>query len=93
MFTTDAVIDTLTVAQKEAIKFIKNEAVAKSLTELVEAGAVNTKAVVKVGTDTFATIGKEVVKATQEASKYDYSKHMTEALESWTKFVTPSKTK
>ena len=93
MFTADTVIDTFTTAQKEAIKFVKNEAVAKSLTELVDANASNTKAAVKVSTSAFATVGKEFVKATTEAAKYDYSKQFAEAYESWAKMFTPAKAK
>lgn len=93
MFTADTVIDTVTTAQKEAIKFVKNEAVAKSLTDLVDASASSTKAAVKVSTEAFATVGKEVVKTAQEAAKYDYSKHVTETYDAWVKFFTPSKTK
>ena len=93
MFTADTVIDTVTTAQKQAIKFIKNEAVAKSLTEIVDTQAQTAKAAVKVGTDAFATVGKEFVKATTEASKYDYSKQFAEAYESWTKMFTPAKAK
>jgi len=91
--TADTVIDTVTTAQKQAIKFIQNEAVAKSLTEIVDAQAETAKTAVKVSTDTFTTVGKEMVKAAQDAAKYDYSKHFAEAYESWTKAFTPAKAK
>ena len=91
--TAENVIDTITAAQKQAIKFIQNEAVAKSLTEMVDAQAQTAKTAVKVGTDTFATVGKEVVKAAQEAAKYDYTKHFTELSESVTKAFAPAKAK
>ena len=91
--TAENVIDTITTAQKQAIKFIQNEAVAKSLTEIVDAQAQTAKTAVKVGTDAFTTVGKEVVKTAQEAAKYDYSKHITELSESFTKAFAPAKAK
>ena len=91
--TAENVIDTITTAQKQAIKFIQYEAVAKSLTEIVDAQAQTAKTAVKVGTDAFTTVGKEVVKTAQEAAKYDYSKHITELSESFTKAFAPAKAK
>ena len=91
--TAENVIDTITTAQKQAIKFIQNEAVAKSLTEIVDAQAQTAKTAIKVGTDAFTTVGKEVVKTAQEAAKYDYSKHITELSESFTKAFAPAKAK
>ena len=91
--TAENVIDTITTAQKQAIKFIQNEAVAKSLTEIVDAQAQTAKTAVKVGTDAFTPVGKEVVKTAQEAAKYDYSKHITELSESFTKAFAPAKAK
>jgi hypothetical protein len=91
--TAENVIDTITTAQKQAIKFIQNEAVAKSLTEMVDAQAQTAKTAVKVGTDTFTTVGKEVVKTAQEAAKYDYSKHITEFADTFTKAFAPAKAK
>ena len=83
MFTADTLIDTFTTAQKQAIKFVQNEAVAKSLTEIVDAQAQTAKTAVKVSTDAFATVGKEVVKTAQEAAKADY---ITQATEYYTNF-------
>ena len=93
MFTAENVIDSVTTAQKQAIKFVENEAVAKSLTEIVEAQAQTAKTAVKVGTDAFTTVGKEIVKTATEAAKYDYSKHIAEFAETFTKAFAPSKTK
>jgi hypothetical protein len=76
--TAETVIDTFTTAQKQAIKFIQNETVAKSLTEIVDAQAQTAKTAVKVSTDAFTTVGKEVVKAAQEATKADYVTQVTE---------------
>lgn len=91
--TAETLIDTFTNAQKQAIKFIQNEAVAKSLTEIVDAQALTAKTAVKVGTETFTTVGKEVVKTVTEAAKQDYSKQITEMAETFTKAFTPVKAK
>ena len=93
MFTAETLIDTFTNAQKQAIKFIQNEAVAKSLTEIVDAQAQTAKTAVKVGTDAFTTVGKEMVKTVTEAAKYDYSKHIAEMTETFTKAFAPVKAK
>ena len=93
MFTAETLIDTFTTAQKQAIKFIQNEAVAKSLTEIVDTQAETAKTAVKVGTEAFATVGKEMVKTATEAAKYDYSKHIAEMTETFTKAFTPVKAK
>jgi hypothetical protein len=89
--TAENVIDTITAAQKQAIKFIQNEAVAKSLTEMVDAQAQTAKTAVKVGTDTFTTVGKEVVKVVQEAAKFDYAKHFADTFGSFAKASEVSK--
>jgi hypothetical protein len=91
MFTADTLIDTFTTAQKQAIKFIQNETVAKSLTEVVDAQAQTAKNAVKVSTDAFATVGKEVVKTVTEAAKYDYAKQFTETFGSFAKAFEVSK--
>jgi hypothetical protein len=93
MFTTDTLIDTFTTAQKQAIKFVQNEAVAKSLTEIVDAQAQTAKTAVKVGTDAFATVGKEMVKTVTEAAKKDYSQQITDLAETFTKAFAPAKGK
>jgi hypothetical protein len=93
MFTADTLIDTFTTAQKQAIKFVQNEAVAKSLTEIVDAQSQTAKTAVKVGTEAFATVGKEMIKAVTEAAKQDYSKQITELAETFTKAFTPVKAK
>ena len=91
--TAETLIDTFTTAQKQAIKFVQNEAVAKSLTEIVDAQAQTAKTAVKVGTDAFTTVGKEVVKTAQDAAKYDYTKHFTDFAETFTKTFAPVKAK
>jgi len=88
MFTT--VIETVQTAQKEAIKtFVKHEDIAKSLTNLVDAQASFTVAAVKNTTDAASMIGQEVVKA----AKYDYSKHITDAYDTFAKAFAPAKSK
>ena len=91
--TAETLIDTFTTDQKQAIKFVQNEAVAKSLTEIVDAQAQTAKTAVKVGTDTFTTVGKEMVKTATEAAKYDYSKHFVDMAETFTKAFAPVKAK
>lgn len=83
MFTADTFIDTIQTAKKEAVKtFVKNEVIAKSLNEFVDAQTEYTKKAAKAGTDAVAKVTSETVKLTQEAAKYDYSKHITDAFES-----------
>jgi hypothetical protein len=70
MFTTDTLIDTIQTAKKEAVKtFVKNEAIANQLNAFVDAQAAYTKDAVKVGTETAAKVGEELIKATKEAAE------------------------
>ena len=92
MFTT--VIETVQTAQKEAIKtFVKHEDIAKSLTNLVDAQAAFTVSAVKNTTDAANLLGQEVVKASQNVAKYDYSKHITDAYDAFAKAFAPAKSK
>ena len=93
MFITDTFIDSIQTAKKEAVKtlFGKNETVAKSLTEFVDAQTAYTKGAVKAGTDVATKLASETVKYTQEAAKFDYAKHMTDAFGSFTKAFEVSK--
>jgi hypothetical protein len=95
MFTFDTVIDTVAAAKKQVVNtmFAKNETIAKSLNEFVDAQTAYTKEAVKASTNVATKVGQEVVKVTQEAMKYDYTKHITEAVESWSKSFAPAKTK
>jgi predicted phage gp36 major capsid-like protein len=95
MFTFDTVIDSVAAAKKQFVNtmFAKNENIANSLNEFVDAQTAYTKDAVKAGTDVATKVGQEMVKITQEAIKYDYTKHVTQAVESWTKQFTPAKTK
>lgn len=75
MFTADAIIDTVQTGKKQFVKtFVTNEAVATAMNSFVDAQADYTKKAVKVGMDTFTTLSSEMIKASQEAMKFDYSK-------------------
>lgn len=93
MFAFDTAIEAVQTAKKEAVKtFVKNEAIAKSLTEIVDAQTEYAKSAVKSSTEIATKVGAEMVKAAQEAAKFDYAKHTTELFETMTKpFQTASK--
>lgn len=93
MFTADTFIDTVQTAKKEAVKtlFAKNETIAKSLTEFVDAQTAYTKGAVKAGTDVATKLASETVKYTQEAAKFDYAKHFSDAFGSFAKAFEVSK--
>jgi hypothetical protein len=92
MFTADIVIDTIQTAKKEAVKtFVKNEAIAKSLNEFVDAQTEYTKKAAKAGTDAVTKVASEAVKLAQEAAKYDYAKHVSDAFGSFAKAFETSK--
>ena len=93
MFTADTFIDTVQTAKKEAVKtlFAKNETIAKSLSEFVDAQTAYTKGAVKAGTDVATKLASETVKYTQEAAKFDYAKHFTDTFGSFAKAFEVSK--
>ena len=75
MFTADAIIDTVQTGKKTFVKtFVQNETAAKAMNEFIDAQADYTKKAAKVGIDTFTTISSEMVKASQNAMKFDYTK-------------------
>ena len=75
MFTADAIIDTVQTGKKQFVKtFVTNEAVATAMNSFVDAQADYTKKAVRVGVDTFTTLSSELIKASQEAMKFDYTK-------------------
>ena len=75
MFTADAIIDTVQTGKKQFVKtFVTNEAVATAMNSFVDAQADYTKKAFKVGMDTFTTVSSELIKVSQEAMKFDYSK-------------------
>jgi len=75
MFTLDATIDTVQNGKKQFVKtFVQNEKIADAMNTFIDEQAAYTKKAAKVGTDTFATLASEMVKTTQEAMKFDYTK-------------------
>jgi hypothetical protein len=54
--------------------FVTNETVKESMIKFIDAQADYTKKAAKVGMDTFTTLSTEMVKANQEAMKFDYTK-------------------
>jgi hypothetical protein len=90
MFTLDTTIDTVQGAKKEAIKhFVKNEEVAKTLTEFVDAQTAYTKEAFKATTDVATKLttklAGEAVKFGQEAMKADHWKQFNVWTQDWTK--------
>lgn len=75
MFTADAIIDTVQNGKKTFVKtFVQNETAAQAMNNFIDAQAEYTKKAAKVGMDTMTTLGTEMVKATQNAMKFDYTK-------------------
>jgi hypothetical protein len=75
MFTADAIIDTVQTGKKTFVKtFVQNETAAKAMNEFIDAQAEYTKKATAVGMDTFTTLSTEMVKAVQNAAKFDYTK-------------------
>jgi hypothetical protein len=75
MFTIDATIDAVQIGKKQFVKtFVQNEKIAEAMNTFIDAQASYTKQAAKVGTDTMATLASEMVKTTQEAMKFDYTK-------------------
>ena len=75
MFTLDATIDAVQTGKKQFVKtFVQNEKIAEAMNTFIDAQASYTKQAAKVGTDTFATLSSEMVKTSQEAMKFDYTK-------------------
>ena len=75
MFTADAIIDTVQTGKKTFVKtFVQNETAAKAMNEFIDAQADYTKKAAKVSMDTFTTLTTEMVKASQDAMKFDYTK-------------------
>ena len=75
MFTLDATIDAVQTGKKQFVKtFVQNEKIAEAMNTFIDAQASYTKQAAKVGTDTFATLTSDMVKTSQEAMKFDYTK-------------------
>mgnify|MGYP006269358397 CR=1 FL=1 len=99
MFNTyEAVLDTVQTAKKQAVKtFVRNEAIAETLTKWVETEATIAKDLAKLGTETATTIGQEMLKSAQDAAKADHVKTATDFYSNFWKeafkSVTPAKSK
>ena len=75
MFTADAMIDTVQNGKKQFVKtFVQNEKAAEAMNTFIDEQAAYTKKAFKTGLDTATTLTSEMVKATQEAMKFDYTK-------------------
>lgn len=75
MFTADAFIDTVQTTKKTLVKtFVQNEAAATAMNSFIDAQADYTKKATAVGMDTFTTLTTEMVKVSQDAMKFDYTK-------------------
>ena len=83
MFTLDTTIDAVQTSKKQFVNtmFAKNENIAKTLNEFVDAQTEYTKSAFKAGSDVATKLASEAVKLAQEAAKFDYVK----AAETWTK--------
>ena len=77
MFTLDTTIDTIQTVKKQAVStmFAKQEKIADALNSYVDAQTAYTKSAVKAGTDVSTKVYGEMVRMTQEALKYDWTKH------------------
>lgn len=75
MFTLDATIDAVQNGKKQFVKtFVQNETVATAMNSFIDAQADYTKKAAKAGMDTMTTLTTEMVKAGQDAMKFDYAK-------------------
>ena len=92
MFTLDATIDAVQTGKKQFVKtFVQNEKVAEAMNTFIDAQASYTKQAAKVGTDTFATLTSELVKTSQEAMKFDYTKFGEGIMKAYTATTTTKK--
>ena len=92
MFTLDATIDAVQTGKKQLVKtFVQNEKVAEAMNTFIDAQAAYTKQAAKVGTDTFATLTSELVKTSQEAMKFDYTKFGEGIMKAYTATTTTKK--
>ena len=92
MFTLDATIDAVQTGKKQLVKtFVQNEKVAEAMNTFIDAQASYTKQAAKVGTDTFATLASEMVKTSQEAMKFDYTKFGEGIMKAYTATTTTKK--
>lgn len=85
MFTLDSTIDSIQTAKKTAIStvFAKQEKVADALNQFVDAQTAYTKSVVKASTDVASKLYSEGIRCSQEAMKYDWTKHFDSVTEAF----------
>lgn len=75
MFTADAIIDTVQNSKKTFVNtFVQNEVIKDAMIQFINAQADYTKNATKVGMDTITVLTAEMVKAGQNAMKFDYAK-------------------
>jgi hypothetical protein len=92
MFTADALIDTVQTGKKTFVNtFVQNETAKDAMIKFIDAQADYTKKASKVGMDTFTTLTSEMVKASQNAMKFDYTKFGEGIMNAYT--ATTAKTK
>jgi hypothetical protein len=85
MFTLDSTIDSIQTAKKTAIStvFAKHEKVADALNQFVDAQTAYTKSAVKASTDVATKLYGESIRFSQEAMKYDWTKHFDSVTEAF----------
>ena len=75
MFTLDTAIDAIQTGKKTFVNtFVQNETAKDAMIKFIDAQADYTKKAAKVGLDTMTTLTQEMVKAGQDAMKFDYAK-------------------
>lgn len=84
MFTYDAVIDAVENGQRTFINtFVTNEAVAKSMLDIVEAQSDFAKKTAKSTVSAATVVTEEVVKSVADFGKFDYAKFSEGVLKSF----------
>ena len=92
MFTLDATIDAVQTGKKQFVKtFVQNEKIADAMNTFIDEQSAYTKKAAKVGTDTLATLSSEMVKTSQEAMKFDYTKFGEGIMKAYTATTTTKK--
>jgi predicted phage gp36 major capsid-like protein len=75
MFTIDPAIDMIQTGKKQFVStFVTNKNVADALNSFVDAQSEYTKRALKISSDTATVLTQEAIKASQDVSKFDYSK-------------------
>lgn len=75
MFTAESMIDTIQTGKKTMVNtLVTNPAIKDAMIQFIDAQADYTKKAFKTGMDTVTVMTSEMVKAGQEAMKFDYAK-------------------